>query len=79
MTKKEIENIAKQTENYSASDLTNLCREAAMGPLRDMNLGMNMQGQQLRPIIMKDFNAGLNVIKKSTSENSVFKYEQWNQ
>jgi len=38
LSKSDIENIAKQTSNFSGSDLTQLAKDAAMAPLREMSV-----------------------------------------
>jgi SpoVK/Ycf46/Vps4 family AAA+-type ATPase len=32
----DIDDIATKTEGYSGADLTNLCKEAALGPIRNL-------------------------------------------
>ena len=38
LSKSDIQNIAKQTSNFSGSDLTQLAKDAAMAPLREMSI-----------------------------------------
>lgn len=38
----DIAKFAKKVDLYSASDLTNLVKEAAMGPMRDLNSNQMM-------------------------------------
>jgi fidgetin-like protein 1 len=34
----EVEEISNLTEGYSGADMTNLCREAALGPIRSLDM-----------------------------------------
>lgn len=34
LSENELDKIAEQTESYSGSDLTNLAKDAALGPIR---------------------------------------------
>ena len=36
LTEKDFQEVVKRTERYSCSDLKNLCKDAAMGPIRDL-------------------------------------------
>ena len=38
----EIDVIVKQTEGYSGADVTNLCKDAALGPIRSLQVSRRM-------------------------------------
>ena len=46
VTDDEVVEIGKQTEGYSGADMANLCKEAALGPIRSLPFG---QIQSVRP------------------------------
>lgn len=57
LTAQDIATIARATEGYSACDMTDLARQAAMAPLREMGL-MEMSQiacEQIRPLTLADF------------------------
>ena len=37
LTEKEMEEVVEKTEGYSGADMANLCKEAAMGPIRSVD------------------------------------------
>ncbi|KAI5136710.1 fidgetin-like protein 1 [Nematocida ausubeli] len=72
----EIEDLAQILEGYSGSDIYNLCREAAMEPVREIVELENMQS--LRGIHMNDFLSAMKHIRKSVSTKELIFYEEWN-
>jgi SpoVK/Ycf46/Vps4 family AAA+-type ATPase len=52
---RDIAEIVRLTEGYSASDLTALCRESAMGPIREMRPDMlrTVKAEDVRPVSRK--------------------------
>jgi len=80
LTGAEIDVIAKATAGYSCSDVTNLCREAALSPLRDhsptsiKNIGV----QDIRPISCQDFVNALAKVRTSASTQLLQTYQDWN-
>ena len=60
-------------------DLTALCREAALVPIRE--LGDRIQhiaSHEVRPIGVEDFHVALHVIRTSVSKDMLDGYRQWN-
>jgi len=52
----------ESTTNYSASDLTALCREAALGPVRELGAAIaNISVDRIRPVKISDFADALQV------------------
>lgn len=65
---------------YSAFDLTALCKDAALGPIRELGSSIkDVPESEVRPIILKDFQHSLTQIRPSVSSESVKLYEKWNQ
>ena len=65
------------------SDLTNLAREAAFGPLREMTAqsGVNIQTiplNEIRPITLLDFETALTKVRTSVARDALNVYEKWN-
>lgn len=87
----DMEALVKKTDGYSGADLTNVCREAAMMPMRqhlmngtvdlvDLGTGdVAKIDEQVKdiPITMKDFEEALKNIQKSVSQEYLDEYAKW--
>ncbi len=60
--------------------MANLCREAALGPIRSMSFGdiENISADQVRPITFQDFDDALKQVRASVSEKDLDLYLDWN-
>lgn len=79
LTSRQMNQLAKATKGYSGADIAALCREAALGPVRE--LGMAIQGaseSDIRPIAHKDFKAAMKMVRPSVSPESLVAYREWN-
>ena len=71
--------IAKMCDNYSNSDLKELCREAAYEPLRELNSSSLKKVNELRPITFDDFNKAVRKVRGTLTEDILKQLEKWNQ
>ncbi|KAG5509078.1 hypothetical protein JKF63_06086 [Porcisia hertigi] len=80
LTDADLDNLVRSTEGYSGADLKQLCREAAMGPLREMSImQLNaVAAADLRPVQCKDFKRALKRLKPSVGPTEVRRYAEWN-
>lgn len=79
MTEKEVEQVASSTDGYSCADLTNLCKDAAMEPVRELGTNVaSIAASKVRPIQLKDFKPALEHIRPSVSKQTLKMYEEWN-
>ncbi|KPJ10059.1 Spastin [Papilio machaon] len=75
----ELARLAALTDGYSGSDLTALCRDAALGPIRELDpeevkcLDLSL----VRSITFQDFMDSLKRIRPSVSPHSLAAYEKW--
>ncbi|KAM3958111.1 LOW QUALITY PROTEIN: spastin [Aphomia sociella] len=75
----ELSRLAALTDGYSGSDLTALCRDAALGPIRELDpeevkcLDLSL----VRNITFQDFMDSLKRIRPSVSPHSLVGYEKW--
>ncbi|XP_026864972.2 fidgetin-like protein 1 [Electrophorus electricus] len=76
----ELENVVVGTEGFSGADMTQLCREAALGPIRSIQLSdiATITPEQVRPIRHYDFQEGLKTVRPSVSPKDLQLYEEWN-
>jgi katanin p60 ATPase-containing subunit A1 len=74
------------TEGYSGADISNVCREAAMMPLRKKLLsGGGISADRIKeikqeaetPLTMEDFVVSLKNIQKSVGKESLDDYAKW--
>ncbi|XP_011861782.1 PREDICTED: spastin isoform X2 [Vollenhovia emeryi] len=80
LTPEELNEMALLTEGYSGSDLTGLAKDAALGPIRELNPDQvkELDLNSVRNITMQDFRDSLKRIRRSVSPASLAAYEKWN-
>ena len=81
MSDGQIAEVVRRTAGYSGSDLAALCREAALGPIRDFpDAGALLRATEsdVRAIDARDFAQALTQVRPTVSEESVRAYEKWN-
>ncbi|NXY40536.1 FIGL1 protein, partial [Ceuthmochares aereus] len=81
LSEEEIELIVKKSNGFSGADMTQLCREASLGPIRSlqsMDIATIMP-DQVRPIAFLDFESAFRTVRPSVSSKDLELYETWNQ
>lgn len=79
LTEENLNYIGQLTEGYSGSDMFNLCREASLEPLREIDNLNNFETESTRPIVLEDFVKAVRQIKKSVSDKDLDMYKEWNE
>uniref|UniRef100_A0A3P8VJ85 Fidgetin-like protein 1 n=1 Tax=Cynoglossus semilaevis TaxID=244447 RepID=A0A3P8VJ85_CYNSE len=76
----ELVSIVAATEGFSGADMTQLCREAALGPIRSIQLCdiSTITAEQVRPILYSDFQEALRTVRPSVSMKDLELYDEWN-
>ncbi|KAF9945971.1 hypothetical protein BGZ72_000803 [Mortierella alpina] len=78
MTAEQILDICERTAGYSGSDMTGLCREAALGPVRAIQGDiLDVDLDALRPINHGDFVEALSQVRASVSDRDLDLYKAW--
>ncbi|KAF9910324.1 hypothetical protein EC991_006823 [Linnemannia zychae] len=76
----QIKDICERTAGYSGSDMTGLCREAALGPVRAIQGDiLEIALDDLRPINHGDFLEALSQVRASVSDRDLDLYREWDQ
>ncbi len=76
----DLNELAELTEGYSGRDISILCREAAMTPIRELakSGAINTSGEiYVRAVVREDFIKALEKIKPSATPELIAKYEKW--
>jgi len=75
----QLVSISQQTDGYSGSDMANLCREAAYGPIRSLDWKQiaNVRADQVRPINFEDLVSAMRQVKASVSQDDLDQYIKW--
>ena len=71
--------LAKETEGYSGSDIANICREAIMAPIRDLDQTNLISDTSVmaRAVRQTDYSDALLQVKKSVSQNELIRFDKW--
>lgn len=71
--------LGSVTQGYSGSDIANICKEAIMKPIRELDASdlINDTNVQARPVKQTDYLSALENVKKSVSSNELIKFEEW--
>lgn len=82
-----LERISQMLDGYSGSDITNICRDAAMGPMREClqnvtsdDLEARRRALDNRPdltIRMQHFEMSIQKTMPSVSQSAVKRYQEW--
>ena len=80
LNEQDLDGIVSKTAGFSGADMTNLCREAALGPIRSLDVEdiFQVSKEEVRSINYEDFINALSLVKPSVSENDLDVYIQWN-
>jgi len=79
ITPKQLSSLADATESYSGSDLTALCKEAALIPIRELGSQIkDVDVSLLRAVAATDFKKAITQIRPSVSLSSLEGYKAWN-
>lgn len=79
MSDQDIADIAEMTDGYSGSDMFQLCREASLEPIREVEDIMKVSSESTRPICKNDFVKAMKQIRKSVSQKDLDGYLKWNE
>ncbi|XP_036594789.1 fidgetin-like protein 1 [Trichosurus vulpecula] len=80
LSEEEISLIVKQSDGFSGADMTQLCREASLGPIRSLQTIdiATVTPDQVRPIAFVDFENAFQTVRPSVSVKDLELYENWN-
>lgn len=79
LSDKDIKELVEITKGYSGADLKGLFTEAAMIPLRSIEDIVNLDLENIRPLVLDDFKQALNNVKATVNERDLDKYLKWNE
>ncbi|XP_075600858.1 fidgetin-like protein 1 [Balearica regulorum gibbericeps] len=81
LNEEEMELIVKKSNGFSGADMTQLCREASLGPIRSLQSTdiATIMPDQVRPIAFLDFESAFRTVRPSVSSKDLELYETWNQ
>ncbi|KAL1467004.1 hypothetical protein MTO96_005871 [Rhipicephalus appendiculatus] len=80
LSDEDIDTVASLTQGYSGADMAQLCKEAALGPIRSLSFEtlQHITAQQVRPVAFKDFEEALCQVRASVSQDDLHGYVEWN-
>ncbi|KAM5302549.1 fidgetin-like protein 1 isoform 1-T2 [Glossophaga mutica] len=75
----ELELVVQRSEGFSGADVTQLCREAALGPIRSLQATdiATIAADQVPPIAYGDFENAFRTVRPSVSPKDLELYENW--
>lgn len=80
LREEEMELVVQRSEGFSGADMTQLCREASLGPIRSLQAAdiATIAADQVPPIAYADFENAFRTVRPSVSPEDLELYENWN-
>ena len=79
LSEEDMGRIRDMSEGYSGADMTNLCKEAALGPIRSFSGDIaTVRKEEVRPISLDDFVGAFKQVRASVSDKDLQGYLDWN-
>lgn len=79
MSARDMAAIVKATAGYSGSDLKALCKDAAMGPIRELGARItHVKSEDVRSVSAGDFKTAITRVRPSVSSETVEALLAWN-
>jgi len=66
------------TKGYSGADISTLCAESMMAPLREIKNINDFKKSDLRDVVLSDFINATKQVKSSVSRKNLMEYFKWN-
>ncbi|KAK7834468.1 hypothetical protein U0070_017654 [Myodes glareolus] len=81
LSDEEVELVVQQSDGFSGADMTQLCREASLGPIRSLCTAdiATISPDQVRAIAYIDFENAFRTVRPSVSPKDLELYEKWNE
>lgn len=79
LTEQHVHQIAEMSDGYSGADMTNLCKEASMGPIRSIPFDQleYISTDNVRKVTFQDFKDALDTVRPSVSNKDLSIYLDW--
>ncbi|MBA7625912.1 ATP-dependent zinc metalloprotease FtsH [subsurface metagenome] len=81
LTEEDFIELGVRSEGYSGRDISNVCREVIMLPIRELDMSGLLENSDqeiiVRDINLKDFTKTLKKVKPMTTSAALKRYEQW--
>ena len=81
LTEEDFVELGVRSEGYSGRDISNVCREVIMLPIRELDMSGLLENSDqeiiVRDINLKDFTKTLKKVKPMTTSAALKRYEQW--
>ena len=79
LTDSDMTELVASSHGYSGSDLAAVCKDAAMGPIRELgSLIASVDVSAVRPISINDFRKAITRVRASVSLEDLKIHEEWN-
>lgn len=74
-----FKNLSSKTKEFTGSDIANICREAIMAPIRELDSSnlIDDSSVKARPVTQKDYLNALHNVKKSVSSSELTRFIEW--
>ena len=79
LSDEDIREIAKMTNDYSNSDLMEMCREAAYQPVRELSMEEILKINKFRPLVKEDLVKAVHKIRGTLSKKVRDELQKWNE